>query len=91
MQNACTRANLDRMAHIQVRNVPEDVHNRLKSQASAAGQSLNEYLLARMKEMTEKPTWEEMTARIESQREPGEKRPTLAEIVKIIREDRDSH
>lgn len=82
---------LGAMANIQVRNVPEDVHDRLKSQASTAGQSLNEYLLARMKEMTEKPTWEEMTARIEAQRDPSERRPTREEIVKSIREDRDSY
>ena len=88
MQNACTPANLGHMANIQVRNVPEDVHERLKSQASASGQSLNEYLLARMEEMTEKPTWEEMTARIAEQ-EPIE--ISLEEIVTMIREDRDSH
>ena len=76
------------MAHIQVRNVPEDVHDRLKSQASAAGQSLNEYLLARMKELTDKPTWEEMTARI-AEHEPID--VTLEEIVEDLRQDRDSH
>lgn len=42
------------MKAVQVRNVPEPLHRRLKSQAAASGQSLSDYLLA------ERPTREEM-------------------------------
>ena len=44
------------MPTIQVRGVPDDVHRRLKSQAALAGQSLNEFLLARLSDMARVPT-----------------------------------
>jgi antitoxin FitA len=72
------------MPNIQIRGVPDDVHRRLKSQAALAGQSLNEYLLARMTEMARLPTVPELIARIR-EREPYEG-PSVAEI---IREERD--
>jgi len=34
------------MGHIQIRNVPEDIHRTLKSRAAKEGLSLSEYLLA---------------------------------------------
>jgi hypothetical protein len=44
------------MPNVQVRGVPDDVHRRLKSQAALAGQSLNEFLLARMSDIARVPT-----------------------------------
>lgn len=73
------------MANIQVRDVPEDVHRSLKSQAALAGQSLNEFLLARLAELGRRPSWPELLARIR-ERESYEG-PSLAEL---IREDRDN-
>jgi len=35
---------------IQIKNVPEDVHRILRARAAARGQSLQEYLLARLTE-----------------------------------------
>lgn len=52
------------MANVQVRGVPEDVHRRLKSQAALAGQSLNEFLVARMTEIARTPTVPELAQRI---------------------------
>ena len=43
-------ASMTAVANIQIRDVPDDVHRELKSQAALAGQSLNEFLLARMTE-----------------------------------------
>lgn len=34
------------MPSVQIKNVPEDVHRTLRARAAAAGQSLQEYLLA---------------------------------------------
>jgi plasmid stability protein len=56
------------MANVQIRDVPEDVHRRLKSQAALDGKSLNDYLLARMTEIARQPTIGELAARI-SERE----------------------
>ena len=52
------------MANVQVRGVPDDVHRRLKSQAALAGQSLNEFLLARMSDIARVPTLPELAERI---------------------------
>jgi plasmid stability protein len=72
------------VSNVQVRGVPEDVHRRLKAQAALAGQSLNEYLLARMTDLARLPTVPELAARIR-QREPYEG-PSSA---RLVREDRD--
>ena len=53
------------MPSIQVKDVPEDVHAVLRRRAAAAGQSLQEYLLGRLREDAQTPTVEEVLERIE--------------------------
>lgn len=72
------------MPNVQVRGVPEDVHRRLKSQAALAGQSLNEFLLARMRDIARVPTVPELAERIRER--PIYTGPSSAEI---LREQRD--
>lgn len=72
------------MANVQVRGVPDDVHRRLKSQAALAGQSLNEFLLARMSDIARVPTVPELAERIRER--PSYTGPSSATI---IREERD--
>ena len=50
---------------IQIRNVPDELHRRLKSRAALAGMSLSDYLLGEIREVAERPTLEEMRARLE--------------------------
>jgi antitoxin FitA len=50
---------------IQIRNVPETLHRRLKSRAALAGMSLSEYLLNEIRQVAERPTLEELRARLE--------------------------
>jgi plasmid stability protein len=72
------------MPNVQIRDVPDDVHRRLKAQAALAGQSLNEFMLARMQEIARVPTVGELAARIaERARYLGPSSATL------IRDDRD--
>jgi antitoxin FitA len=52
------------MPNVQVRGVPDDVHRRLKAQAALSGQSLNEFLLARMSDIARVPTVPELAERI---------------------------
>ena len=73
------------MANVQIRDVPDDVHRRLKAEAAEAGQSLNEFLLARLTEMARLPTWSEFSERI-ARREPYTG-PRVA--AALIREERD--
>lgn len=49
---------------VQIRNMPEAVHRRLKARAAEAGMSLSDYLLAEVTRAAEIPTWEEMRARL---------------------------
>ncbi len=72
------------MPNVQVRDVPDDVHRRLKSQAALAGQSLNEFLLARMAEIASVPTVPELAERVRGRARYGG--PSSAEV---IRDDRD--
>jgi hypothetical protein len=72
------------VANVQIRGVPEDVHRRLKSQAALSGQSLNEFLLARMSEIARTPTIPELAERIRSR--AAYEGPSTAAIV---RRDRD--
>jgi plasmid stability protein len=53
-----------RVAHIQIRNVPPDVHRTLKERAAKKGMSLSEYLLAEVTELASLPSDEEFAARL---------------------------
>ena len=70
---------------IQIRNVPDELHRRLKSRAALAGMSLSDYLLNRIREIAERPTFEELRARLAS-RPPV---TLLKSPADIIREHRD--
>jgi plasmid stability protein len=54
---------------IQIRNVPDALHRRLKSRAALAGMSLSDYLLSEVRELAERPTVEELRARLHSRSE----------------------
>ena len=49
---------------IQIRNVPDALHRRLKSRAALSGMSLSEFLLRELREAAERPTIEELRARL---------------------------
>jgi plasmid stability protein len=56
-------------AMIQIRHVPEALHRELKSRAALAGMSLSDYLLQELRELAERPTLDQLRARLESR--PG--------------------
>ena len=70
---------------IQIRDVPDDVHAVLRARAAAAGMSMSEYLRSELVTLAEKPTLDELFARIQS-RPPNN--VSLQSIVDIIREAR---
>lgn len=41
---------------IQIRNVPDDTHSRLRSRAALAGMSLSDYVLAELHRLAERPS-----------------------------------
>ena len=55
-------SNMSRM--IQICNVPDELHRRLKARAALEGKSLSDYLLAEIREAAERPTVEQLRARL---------------------------
>lgn len=49
---------------IQIRNVPEELHRKLKARAASSGVSLSDYLLSEIEQVAEKPTLAEMMERL---------------------------
>ncbi len=71
---------------IQIRNVPDTIHRRVKARAALAGMSLSDYLLREIRESLEKPTPTELRERLASQSRVKLK----SSIVEILREERTS-
>jgi plasmid stability protein len=59
---------------VQVRNVPDEIHRKLKARAALAGMSISEYLLREIERSLERPTREELLVRLRSRQsvDPGE-------------------
>lgn len=49
---------------IQLRNVPDELHRKLKARAAMAGMSLSDYLLAEIRRAAERPTHDELVQRL---------------------------
>jgi plasmid stability protein len=49
---------------IQIRNVPEELHGRLKSRAALEGISLSGYLLREIEQVVSRPTLQELAGRL---------------------------
>lgn len=58
-------------AMIQIRNVPDALHRRLKARAALAGMSLSDYLLSEIRQVAERPTLDELRARLASRSAPA--------------------
>jgi hypothetical protein len=43
------------MSTVQIRNVPDDLHRRLKMRAAASGRSLSDYLLDELRLVADRP------------------------------------
>lgn len=68
------------MSMIQIRNVPEDVHRRLKARAALEGVSLSELALAELRRSLDRPTRQELLDLVASRR-PVRTGPSSAELV----------
>jgi len=71
---------------IQLRNVPDALHRRLKARAATLGMSLSDYLISEIKEVAERPTLAEMRERLH-QREPV---TASLDTVRVLRAERDA-
>ncbi len=70
---------------IQLRNVPDELHRKLKARAANAGMTLSDFLIREARLVAERPTLEEMRRRLEAL-------PPVrldVSVADIIREERD--
>ena len=70
---------------IQIRNVPDALHRQMKSRAALSGMSLSDYLLSEIRQIAERPTLDELRARLERYSEVN---PNVAP-AEAIRAERD--
>jgi plasmid stability protein len=69
---------------IQIRDVADALHRRLKARAARAGMSLSDYLLAEIKEISDLPSLAETRERLQR------REPITAQIhtARLLREER---
>lgn len=85
MLSTCEHAShMSRM--VQIRNVPDALHRKLKARALDSGQTLSDYLLTELERLAARPTREEMLARLHSRKRVTLKTPAAV----IIRAERES-
>lgn len=70
---------------IQIRNVPEQTHRRLKARAALEGMSMSDYILRELRRLAERPTLDELRARIAEQPKV-DLQESAAEAVRRIRD-----
>jgi plasmid stability protein len=68
-----------------LRNVTETLHRQLKSRAALAGMSLPDYLLSEIRQLAERPTIDELRARLRSRAKTAPSTPP-AEAVRAERD-----
>jgi antitoxin FitA len=78
MYNAC-------MPNVQIREVPDDVHEALVRKAALAGQSLQQYLSDQLATLATTPTVDEVIERIERRRKG---RLTRSSAVSALHDER---
>ena len=49
---------------IQIRNLPDEFHRKLKARAAREGTTLSDYLLSEIEQVAEKPTLRELMERL---------------------------
>ena len=70
---------------IQIRNVPEALHRKLKSRAALEGLSLSDYLKREIEHIAERPTLKELAERLATRTAVKYK----ISPAQILREERD--
>jgi len=70
---------------IQLRNVPDELHRKLKARAAMEGLPLSDYLLQEIKRLAERPTLNDLRRRL-GHREPVTPRISPAKAVRAERE-----
>jgi len=75
---------------IQIRNVPDALHRKLKARAAEAGMSLSDYLLREVRKTAERVTVDELWERLKNL-PPVEVSESPAEVIRAMRDARGRH
>ena len=73
---------------IQIRNVPDELHRKLKMRAAERGMTLSDFLLGEAKVAAERPSLEELVRQLEQEPPlslPSEEAP--ARVIRRLRDD----
>jgi plasmid stability protein len=72
---------------IQIRNVPDSLHRKLKARAALEGMTLSDYLLAEMRHSAERPSLRELRERL------NKRRPIATTVLPVdaVRQEREMH
>lgn len=71
---------------VQIRNVPAELHRRLKSRAAIEGMSMSDYILREIRKSLDRPTRQEVLDRLRAQPQRRLRRAP----ADVIRGERDS-
>ena len=72
---------------LQIRNLPDDLHRKLKVRAASLGVTLSEYARRELEQAVARPTLEEVLDRM-AELPPVDPVPTPAEVVRAERDAR---
>ena len=72
---------------IQIRNVPDSLHRKLKARAAMEGMSLSDYLMAEMRRTAARPSLKELKERLNKRKPISTKIPPS----EAVRQERDLH
>jgi plasmid stability protein len=71
---------------VQIRNVPREIHRRLKARAAIEGMSMSDYVLREIRKALERPTRQEILERLMAR----PVRHVQSRAAELIRTERDS-
>jgi plasmid stability protein len=72
---------------VQIRNVPPEVHRRLKARAAIEGLSMSDYVLREIRKALDQPTRQEVLERLRA-RPARQLRRSAAEVIRAERDSR---
>lgn len=68
------------MKMLQIRNVPDEIHRRLKARAAMEGQSLSEFALAELRRSLERPSRRELIERVQARERAVVTEPAVSAV-----------
>ncbi len=76
--------------HVQIRNLPEETHRKLKMRAAKEGMSMSDYLRLEIEKLVSRPTMKEWLERVRSRVPTNLGVDDAVAAVRQGREERDS-